>query len=378
MAVVTYPLRTGVQDSNVTKDEDDKTVLVTNTASDVNLVVGEGDPGNFLGNYFGQTREVTFRGGSSNGSTATLVGGQDRVDINPSDANGVISRAFGTESRVKQSAGDVATIVLHRLLLEANTSTHILDTLIGAELEVFQGGGSTVTTVFGLYVPDTMQGTVTLLDVVRSEPRGGRIKTNGQYVNHANQQLAPADHPGFASGRYYMTAHTAISAVAAVADVLYWVPLFLPTRETITEIGLEVTTAAAGSIRLGIYTSRVGFPYQPIGDLFNDADPTLGEGTVDTGTTGVKTIAISRLLDPGLYWMAVHSSAAPTLNFCTVDTTRRAEIFGKTALSTAPSSNTNTSRIARSYANNLPNPASAALAPRASGNVEPAVFWRVA
>ena len=363
---------------NLKRRTANKIILSSNVAAAKELIVGEGDAGNFQGNYYAQRRQTIFRGGSSNASTSSLVGGQDRVEINASDANGVVARAFATESRAKQTSGDVGTIVLHRLLLEANASSHILDTLIGTELEVFQGAGKVTTTIIAHYVPDTIQGSYTNGYFAFSEPRNVHLQLNGRYLNHADQQLAPASHPGLASGRYYMVDHTAISAVAAVADVLYWAPIHLPTRETITEIGIEVTTAAAGSIRLGIYNSLNGFPYQPIGELFNDADPTLGEGTVDTGTTGVKTIAISRLLDPGLYWFAVHSSAAPTLNFCTVDTTRRAEIFGKTALSTAPSSNTNTSRLARAYANNLPNPASAALAPRASGNVEPAVFWRVA
>ena len=79
-------------------------------------------------------------------------------------------------------------------------------------------------------------------------------------------------------------------------NFLNLLPLFILETITIDRIGAECFTAVASStFRLGIYNSDSnGVP----SSLLLDA------GTIDTSTTGAKSITISQILNPGLYYLA--------------------------------------------------------------------------
>jgi hypothetical protein len=82
-------------------------------------------------------------------------------------------------------------------------------------------------------------------------------------------------------------------------------PIMVRQPVAIDRIGINVTTAEASSvIRLGLYENVDG----AIGDLIIDA------GTVNSSTTGSKTITISETLDAGLVWgAAVFQNSTSTL-----------------------------------------------------------------
>ena len=113
---------------------------------------------------------------------------------------------------------------------------------------------------------------------------------------------APKSQPPIVASRYYSGyAGQVASYLNVVANYLYYCPIAIPNSITATRIGINVVTAAAGSIRLGFYSDLDGAP---------SGAPLLDAGTVSVSTTGEKEITISLALSPGMYWMAFVSNVA--------------------------------------------------------------------
>ena len=72
-----------------------------------------------------------------------------------------------------------------------------------------------------------------------------------------------------------------INTRAQTTDRDYYEPFHVDTPISISVLGVEVTTASAGNIRIGIY--RADANLQPIGA------PLADSGNLDTTSTGVKT-----------------------------------------------------------------------------------------
>jgi len=118
----------------------------------------------------------------------------------------------------------------------------------------------------------------------------------------------------------------ALTTSAPTANNLRALPFFTPKKITLDQIAINVTTLIAGKARLGIYNDD-GTVYP--GTLLLDA------GEVDTGTTGVKAVAINQPLTAKLYWLVHVGNAAPTLRG--VATGGLAHILGlDSGLGTAP------------------------------------------
>lgn len=111
-------------------------------------------------------------------------------------------------------------------------------------------------------------------------------------------------------------------AIAVTPDRLYAIPIYLP-GDTITRIGLEITTAAASTtIRLGIYER----------DSTNGAGAlVLDAGTIDSSTTGGKEITISQTLT-GYYILAAICDGSASIR--TTASWNRLSNFGADTLST--------------------------------------------
>lgn len=147
-----------------------------------------------------------------------------------------------------------------------------------------------------------------------------------------------------------------LGTLALTASRLYFLPFAVSRAESLTELGLRVSTASAGSASIGIYAN---------------ADTADGDGPgallasvtgLNTGTTGFKSAALGTPLDllPGVtYWAALISSAAATLNAVTSghvmhygagSTTATIGLFaagsGSTLPDPAPTSLTNHSTVA--------------------------------
>jgi len=112
---------------------------------------------------------------------------------------------------------------------------------------------------------------------------------------------------GVTANRWYIAGvigATALTTVAASANVLRAIPFLVARTITLDQIAINVTTLIAGKARLGIYLDDgTIYPEQRL----------LDAGEVDTGTTGVKALSINQTLTTGLYWLVHVANAAPTL-----------------------------------------------------------------
>ena len=95
---------------------------------------------------------------------------------------------------------------------------------------------------------------------------------------------------------------------AATANYIIAMPFLVSKAITLDRIAINVTTQAAGLIRLGIYANDSSKGLYP-GALLLDA------GEVDTGSSGIKSITINQALTPGLYWLASNSNATPIVKW---------------------------------------------------------------
>lgn len=102
---------------------------------------------------------------------------------------------------------------------------------------------------------------------------------------------------------------TVRSSKAATLNTMFLTPVYLLIGATLTSIAFEVSGNVATALaRLGIYGSSASM--LPTGSPLAD----YGTTTADTAVT--KTVAVSTVLTPGLYWIAiVGQTAAPTLRF---------------------------------------------------------------
>lgn len=104
---------------------------------------------------------------------------------------------------------------------------------------------------------------------------------------------------------------TAMTTGAPTANVLRAMPLLVTKYENVNSLAINVTTAVAGNAIMGIYNSAVG----------TGLPNTLIDQTIDvsTGTTGIREVTTGAgVLDPGLYYLALVTSAAPTIRALTV------------------------------------------------------------
>lgn len=104
----------------------------------------------------------------------------------------------------------------------------------------------------------------------------------------------------------YAVGGTAGTTLTLTANRIYWIPFLVDRSVSITEIAINVTTAATGTAYVGIYNSNSQF--QPNQLIW------ISSG-LDTGTTGVK-VATNNLpltLNPGVYWFGFVCSAAAVI-----------------------------------------------------------------
>ncbi len=103
----------------------------------------------------------------------------------------------------------------------------------------------------------------------------------------------------------YATNCTALTTITLTASRIYYIPFVPPLNIQVTNLAIEVTTAATGTGQIGIYTSN---NYRPSTLI------TESVVSIDTGTTGVKSGTISVNLNAGqLYWLALINSGGATI-----------------------------------------------------------------
>jgi hypothetical protein len=138
-------------------------------------------------------------------------------------------------------------------------------------------------------------------------------------VQQAIEELAAKIGPSFVAGNRYGAdtvvpggGFTTDAGAAIVANRLYAVPFWTgPAGCMFTNLNINITVAAAGNVRMGIYDSLTTPPFYP-GALLLDASTLAHTGT------GVKTSDITDTLYTGSYpsrllWLAAVFSTVPTV-----------------------------------------------------------------
>lgn len=182
------------------------------------------------------------------------------------------------------------------------------------QCNVLANSGS-IGVLYGFYFPSLAgggnTGTFGQVYVLANQEPSAKILTNGPIISASNQEVASAVHAGYTAGRYYygVNANSGVFAAALAAGILYFAPFFCGTRKTFTKIGVRVTTAvAASNLQLAIYRSDgLGVPTTKV----------LSTASISAATTGAKEATISRQLEAGLYFLAVASDAAISINWYT-------------------------------------------------------------
>jgi hypothetical protein len=132
------------------------------------------------------------------------------------------------------------------------------------------------------------------------------------------------------AGRYYGHRSTLgwgaanSASLPMAAGTLYAVPFWVHEAMAIDRIALNVGTASAGNMRLGIYSANAdGLPDARL----------LDSGELATGTIGIKEATVALTLQPGvLYYLVVLASATPVVS--ALNST--ASLFGATDASVVP------------------------------------------
>lgn len=138
---------------------------------------------------------------------------------------------------------------------------------------------------------------------------------------------------GGASGGAYPAGNLQVDILpgnhSVPANYLIAVPFYLPgAPNTVTKIGIRVTTGGAGSFRLGIYADKGEARLYP-GKLLLDA------GIVSAASAGVKSVTMRLGLPRGLVWAAiVGDSAAPVILGYAADS-KAWSLLGRSELGTA-------------------------------------------
>lgn len=113
-------------------------------------------------------------------------------------------------------------------------------------------------------------------------------------------EVIPRARVGVAPGRYYpIEGVTGLFPGTAISrGVLTAAPIVVPKKDTYTRIGFTLGTGVADcTARLGLFRDADGVP----GELVFDAGTVL----CGTGDAGAREIVIDKLLDAGIYWIAI-------------------------------------------------------------------------
>jgi hypothetical protein len=130
----------------------------------------------------------------------------------------------------------------------------------------------------------------------------------GVLVSRSSAPVLPI--PTHVAGKYYGSQiATYVQDNASIQNFLTGMPFYVPSTGAYNEIAVRVATGAGGStIRLGIRNYTASGP----GTLLLEA------GTVDSSTSGLKTITISQTLAAGWWYLeGVAQGGAPTVPWVT-------------------------------------------------------------
>ncbi|MDX1961181.1 MAG: hypothetical protein SFU98_21610 [Leptospiraceae bacterium] len=111
----------------------------------------------------------------------------------------------------------------------------------------------------------------------------------------------------FSVSRNYTSPHngTALTTAVLTANVVHLMPFILERRKLITNMAFNVTTAAVGNARLGIYRDS--------GNLYPGLSLVRPATEINLNSTGTKSVGIGFGCPQGLYWLAITTSVNVTI-----------------------------------------------------------------
>lgn len=284
--------------------------------------------GAFAPGSVGRVESRTFSVNPAAPSTLVYVGQRLEMRWNttqPLNAGGWVSVREDVLTFPQAATLDKAVLHLEQVNITANCT---IDKLLVHEVEIAAiTAGSTVNNFAGHYFPNlsgvsNINRITNFYAYANDEPRAMH-KSAGPYVNAAIVEVAPPYHPGLVTGRYYSAPHDTVAANAVSPNIIYFVPVYVPHRATVTKVGFTVTASGAGNARLAIYRAKNGVP-----EILQ-----VDAGTISVGTTGDKEITISQQLDSGTYYLAVNFSVACSVNWHQGSQALRQGMFGSSTSS---------------------------------------------
>lgn len=160
------------------------------------------------------------------------------------------------------------------------------------------------------------------------------LNTQNRAINCRSVGATTAAFSGFSAGmesyvagRYYGGGYinpSVATTLALTANTLYAVPFRVADHWKFPDLNFVVSSGAAGSARLGIYSWENGGPKT----LLFDA------GTVSVASAGIKSLSLNRYLETGVYALAIVSDVAPTI-YASSANIQQMECVGLTAIGAA-------------------------------------------
>jgi hypothetical protein len=217
-------------------------------------------------------------------------------------------------------------------------------TLAGTEVLPVVQSGSTVkatitqimtraATVYGL-----VKNNITTINPGASDDSGAGWAAGSNWFNTATgglwicrsasagaavwERLDIADHPGYVSGNWYpsLSSATFLAGGAVGANTLRGYPALIKEKLTLADLGIRVTTGAAGNAQVGIYAMNPTTK-MPTGNALaytGNMDTTSATLVAGGGFAGGTLVSGGTVpLEPGWYYLFCNFSAAPALQTVT-------------------------------------------------------------
>lgn len=322
------------------------------------------------GNVVGQSSDMDVA--PSGTTTATYFARRDQLNWNSSVALSTGGWLTAHESVVNIAGSSTLDKVVVNLSQANLTGTVTVSAALGYEAEVSSiSSGAAIASYCGFYFPNLQNVTninrITTLAAFVNDDSSAVCRTQGPFYNATLQEFAPPYHPGISTGRYYSAPYWYLGEGAAGTGVAYCVPVYVPHRITIGQIGFQVTTAVGGAkARLALFTSEKGKVQNRVWQ----------SGEIDCATTGVKEASVATRVEAGTYWLALTTNTTVGINFHSPQSADiRGSLFGAPAANTSEGNHHRAAALTFSYASY---PSTVGIVPNfTNGDSEPHLWYRL-
>lgn len=247
---------------------------------------------------------------SPTGNTSRVVFGK-KVEVNYSSSYNITTGGYicATESVVNTAgSGSIDKIVGH--MVQHNLTGGQVSAAVGVESVLSVVGPTTNVAGWAAFYCPNMEnvsniGRVNKLAAFQNDHTNAHILNRGRYLDGDEVEFAPPYHTGLVPGRYYTAPVKSMTANVVAANVVYVTYVHIPARTTISKLGFNVTVAAAGNARLGLYKIN--------GAAITTLVAQTGE--ISTATTGTKGGVVNTAINAGTYALVAVFSATPTVSW---------------------------------------------------------------